>query len=166
MKKALIGLVAVVVLGGAGYLVLASNANQPEPVSVEPTPEVTATPTPSARPGLQTTDLKPSRDAVGEGTATRLVINGRFEHNLSATLPDPGQGKFYAGYLARQSPPAYFYTGKLQKEGDKYILNFQQSRIPTGYDQVIVSLEAADDKKIETRVLEGIFPGLQLTRTP
>lgn len=159
-SKLLLAAGIVVVVGGtaAAYLYI----NRPDPA---PAPTVLATPTPSPtispgfrpRGNAQTTQLKAVGGYSGEGEATRGTSGGRFSVSLTVQLPDPGPGKFYEAWLERKTPFATFSIGKLTKEGDAYALRFEQARDASAYDNLVVTLETADDKKRETSVLEASF---------
>jgi anti-sigma-K factor RskA len=150
---------AVIVVGGAaaGAYFLTRPKPQPAPVTVPveetPSPE----PTESLKPGQDVAPLKPIEGYQGVGEASRSVTPGRFVLTVSATLPDPPAGKFYEVYLVRKTPAGQFAAGKLTKEAEKWVFTLDQARDASAYAEVLISLEAKDDKQPEIRVLSGTF---------
>jgi len=52
---------------------------------------------------------------------------------------------------------AYISTGRLTLAKGGYMLEFESSRDYSEYSEVVVTLEAVDDKKPEKHILEGSF---------
>ncbi len=91
------------------------------------------------------------------GTAYILRKDGKLYHAVSAKLPDLSLG-FYEGWLVlkTQQNPVFFSTGKLLKDKDSnYTLSYSSDNLYKGYDFVVVTEEAVDDKKPEKHILEG-----------
>lgn len=98
---------------------------------------------------------------TGEGFSSRGWDTQSFKHSISAELPDPAPDKFYEGWLVKTTGGFdFFSTGKLEKNGDYYELNYSRDNYPKEYTQVVVTEETlADglDNKPEAHVLEGEF---------
>ena len=93
-----------------------------------------------------------------EGTATFVTVNDgkNFALVIEAKLPDPGVGQNYYAWLGTSlSDKNLVPMGKLQKNGDKFMLSFNQTGDYSKYKAVIVTLESNDDNIPETHVLEG-----------
>lgn len=158
-KSGLLTFLSVVIVGGAafgGYVLLTRDAPAPAPVSpIALTPS--ASPSPSAGPGERLVQLKPQGNVAGDGTAVRSLSSGRFVVKVNALLPDPPAGKFYEAYLERLTPAARFPIGKLTKDGNDWTVTLDQPRDASAYTTVFISLEAADDRQAEQRILTGSF---------
>jgi hypothetical protein len=148
--------VLILVAIAAYFLLLKKPEPQP---SVIPVPSSTPTPSPSSslNPTDQVAALKPEAGITGSGEASRSVSPGRFVVTVTAELPDPGQGKFYEVWLIRPTPEAEFSIGQLKKSGNRWVLTLDQTRDASAYTNVMVTSEAVDDKKPETKVLTGSF---------
>jgi hypothetical protein len=97
----------------------------------------------------------------GTGLATRSFDGKVFKHTVEAEISDPGEGKFYEGWLVTQSPSlSFFSTGKMEKEGDNYVLTYQDDEDKSDFNEVVITEETESqglDGNPEAHVLEGEF---------
>ena len=94
-------------------------------------------------------------DYSGSGSATRSFVDGIFMHTVKADLADPAEGNFYEGWLVKGSE--FFSTGKLEKDGDMYVLQFESNEDSRDYKTVVITEETEADDQPEEHVLEGEF---------
>jgi hypothetical protein len=98
-------------------------------------------------------------DYSGSGVAVSTYIDGVYSHTVSAELGDPAEGKFYEGWLAGGF--GFISTGKLEKEGDKYVLEFTSNDdLTSKYSKVVITEETEAnglDNKPEAHVIEGAW---------
>ena len=158
MKKLLILIILVII----GYYFW-NNANTPKtsPINTPATQSMTE------EEKMKTEMLESSLSAellavglfTGSGTATTTWNGSTFTNSVMATLPSPPEGKFYEGWLVRNSPELTFIsTGKLELEGDQYVLKYTSETNYPNHIDIVVTLEtSADglDNKPEAHVLEG-----------
>lgn len=106
-------------------------------------------------------ELSPVEPYSGSGVAVIIFDGTQFVHEVSATLPDPAEGKFYEGWLVRQQPQTVFIsTGRLEKLEDGYNLQFQSDQDLSQYTSAVITEETEAqglDGVPETHVLEGTF---------
>lgn len=152
------GLIAAVLLASGVVAALVFWPKKAEAPPPPPRPVATASPSPtlSPNPGERSAVLRPVGGTSGEGVAVRTVGN-EFSVRVTAQLPEPRSGSFYEAYLARTEPAAQFSIGRLQKVGEDWVVTLTQARDASAYGTLFVSLESADDKKPEQKVLEGAF---------
>lgn len=105
--------------------------------------------------------LNDVRGEDASGLATRNFVEGRFDHTALAALPDLTAGTHYRGWLVRGFEGDENYSvvdaGKLRVSKGGYLLEFSSSQDLSDHSQVWITIEAEDDGKPETRVLEGDF---------
>lgn len=73
-------------------------------------------------------------------------------------MGDPEEGKFYEDWLVKGV--SFFSTGKMKKDGDKYVLQYEVNENKSSFNNVVITEETeADglDGKPEMHVLEGYF---------
>ena len=115
--------------------------------------------------GSQTITLRDSQGGGNSGNATRSIVSGNNFLVVYANLPDPGEGKFYQAWVAREDKS--IHSGKLFRfDSSTYssVSNyaFDATNPPFQnfnglYNTVIVSQETLDDNVMETKILEGTF---------
>ncbi len=154
-KDIVIGLIVLTVLAGIVYLVR------------RPKDKLRVTSTPSVEERMEDVfnleipedaEKAPLEDVTGgnaSGIATRSYEDGRFVHVVLADLPDPEVGSFYEGWLARGDN--FVSTGKLRIAKGGYLLEFESGVDYSDFDEVVVTLEAIEDRNPEQHVLEGSF---------
>jgi len=92
------------------------------------------------------------------GTATIVRKDGQLIHSVIASLPTPRNGYVYEGWLVKEEPELQFIsTGVLEEDEGQYTLAVGLYNEYTGYDKVVITLEAEVDETPETHVLEGSF---------
>ncbi|MDQ3158938.1 MAG: anti-sigma factor [bacterium] len=94
----------------------------------------------------------------GEATRTFDLAGPKFFHDVIANIPDPAEGKFYEGWLVNNGK--FFSTGKLEKNGEQYILNYVGDKDYPDHNLVVITEETEAnglDNKPEAHVLEGSF---------
>jgi hypothetical protein len=158
-KNGILAFLGVIVIGGGAFTAYYFLTKDEPAAPVEPVAVTTpsASPSPSGAPGERIAQLKPIGNVSGDGTAVRSISSGRFVVKVSALLPEPPAGRFYEAYLERSTPPSQFSIGKLTKQGSDWVVTLDQARDASAYNQVFISLETADDKKPEQRLLTGSF---------
>ncbi len=110
--------------------------------------------------GALETLLEPVAGTHGSGTATSDVTDGRFQHVVVATLPEPPEGYFYEGWLIRSRPFDFFSTGRFIQHADdlKWYLVWDSPEDKRDFKKVIVTLEPDDgDEAPSEHVLEGAY---------
>lgn len=105
--------------------------------------------------GIEKTTLTDVSGAAGTGMATRKFEKGVFEHTAMASLPEPGVGKYYEGWLVRDGD--FFSTGKMKEIKGGWYLELSVDKDYSDYNQVVVTLEEKDDSQPEKHILEGSF---------
>lgn len=161
-RNIVIGLIVLLIIAGIVYWY--RKAGTPE---LPPAPQPTFEETFEDRFNIQVpedVDKAELRDVSGgdaSGLATRKFESGKFTHAVLADLSDPAAGYFYEGWLVRGRQGdenfAYISTGRLTLAKGGYMLEFESSRDYSEYSEVVVTLEAVDDKKPEKHILEGSF---------
>ena len=95
------------------------------------------------------------------GLATRKFDAGVFDHSILADLPDPGEGKFYEGWLVKGVQGEVGFevvsTGKMRIAKGGYLLEFSSKTDYSQFNEVVVTLEEKDDSTPEKHILEGSF---------
>ena len=109
---------------------------------------------------IESAALNAVGDYSGSGTATRQYDGSRFIHTVTANIGAPAEGKFYEGWLVRKIPFSIVSTGKLNKNGNAYILTFSSADDLNNHPGVVITEETESmglDGKPEAHVLEGSF---------
>jgi hypothetical protein len=106
-------------------------------------------------PGVETTRLADVEGGAKTGMATRETKEGKFEHYLMASLPEPEGSRFYQGWLVKDGE--FLLTGKLEERKGGWVLGYADVSDRGEYSQVVVTLEEKDDGEPEKKVLEGNF---------
>lgn len=148
MRKGVLLLVFVLVVAVVGWLLFDAGSNS----DVIPDEEIFEL--------VEAANLEAVGTYTGGGIATRIYIqpDGPFRHTVSAEISDPVEGKFYEGWLVGGF--GFVSTGKMVKDGDKYVLEFESNDDMTSYGKVVITEETAAnglDGKPEAHVLEGSF---------
>lgn len=97
-------------------------------------------------------------DVSGTVKATRSTLDSEFQHTVTANIDDPAEDKFYEGWLVTGTD--FFSTGKLEKNGEAYYLEYESAEDQSAYNEVVITLETlADglDNKPEAHIFEGEF---------
>ncbi len=105
--------------------------------------------------GVEKATLTDVTGGAGTGMATRKFEAGAFEHTAMASLPEPGAGQYYEGWLVRDSD--FISTGKMREMKGGWYLEFSSEKDYSDYNQVVITLEEKDDRLPEKHVLEGRF---------
>ena len=106
---------------------------------------------------VEKTDLKDVTGGTGTGLATRKWAGGTFTHSVLAGLTDPEKGSWYESWLVGEEPSDFIYTGKLRMAKGGWVLDYTSKTDLTDHRKVMVTLEKVDDRKPETKILEGSF---------
>jgi len=106
----------------------------------------------------ETAELFSVNNFDGSGVATRSFIGGEFNHIVTAELDDPTDGSFYEGWLIREPKAGdFFSTGKMEKVGSEYFLEYMSGKNYPDHNTVVITLEQNDDGEPEEHILEGTF---------
>ena len=161
MKSGMIWLIVVVVLLAGGWFLFGGGDMEKDMGSEEDgnvqVDDINDEPAEVTGPVIQEANLVAVGDYTGSGTATGSYEDGKYMHNVVADIGDPAEGKFYEGWLAGGF--GFISTGMLEKEGDKYVLEFTSDKdLTSKYSKVVITEETlADglDNKPEAHVIEG-----------
>ena len=105
--------------------------------------------------GVEKTTLADVTGGAGTGMATRKFEKGVFEHTVMASLPEPGAGQYYEGWLTRDGE--FFSTGKMESMKGGWYLEYSSNKDYPDYNRVVITLEEKDDSQPEKHLLEGSF---------
>lgn len=154
------------VLGGLAYaliyyLVLSQKSGYKYPTGT--TEKRYTTPSPSSEKAkIEAADLQAVGTYRGNGRATRSFDGTTFTHTVQANVGEPAKGKFYEGWLVKKKPTlTFFSTGKMEKQGNVYVLTYTASENYPDHQDVVITEESEAfglDGKPEDHVLEGTFP--------
>ena len=104
--------------------------------------------------------LRPVSDVAGELNASTSFLDGEFKNIVIGDVPVPAEGKFYEGWLVEPGSSDFFSIGELKKIDDIYMLEYSDSESKSGYNQIIITLEAKTDGFDgipETHIFKGEF---------
>lgn len=135
------------------------------PVTTPTIPKVTSSSEASSsatkKNAVETIKLKAVGSYTGSGTTTRIFIDGKFTHTITAALANPAAGKFYEGWLVNMSKtPPFFSTGPVENIDGVYKLTYETDVDYSSYTMVVITEETSDngfDGIPEAHVLEGLF---------
>ncbi len=105
-----------------------------------------------------TGELSDVSGGSGNGEAYVLRKAGKLWHAVSATLPEPGPGTAYEGWLVNKTPTLKFFsTGVMEKQQNgAYMISFVSNNLYEGFNEVVITLETVVDPTPEDHILEGI----------
>ena len=95
---------------------------------------------------------------TGSGSAESSYDGKMYSHKVTADIGDPAEGKFYEGWLVGSF--GFVSTGKMVKEGNQYVLQFESQEDMSSYKKVVITEETEAnglDNNPEAHVLEGNF---------
>ncbi len=147
MKKGALLLIIVLALVVVGWFLLGNDSDNMESGEVVPTDVIE-----------QEATLEAVGTYTGSGIAKSTYVDGKFVHTVDADIGDPAEGKFYEGWLVGGF--GFVSTGKMVKEGNQYVLQFESQEDMSSYGKVVITEETlADglDNNPEAHVLEGNF---------
>jgi hypothetical protein len=161
---ALLALILALILGGAYYFYtqkdLDQKNNQPltsqESISESDKSEDSIGPTVLEPEKIKLADVS---GGEGQGSANRIYSSNKFIHTITAQLSDPVNGSFYAGWLINLSSANQetISTGKLEKNGTDYYLEFISKTDYSLYNKVIITLQDQENSQPGKSILEGQF---------
>ncbi len=164
MMKALLIVIGMVVVIGGGWYWLKKTVKPEEKAAVGNNMVVNeriVRKYEEAKLGLSDNSEKINLSSVGKikglGMAVREVSGEVFLHTILAELPDPEVGKFYEGWLVRESDKSVVYSGRLELRKGGWMLEYVGKKDLNDHKLVVVTLESKDDQKPETHILEGRF---------
>src|SRR3989344_9033975 len=106
-------------------------------------------------------ELKDISGGSSTGIATRDFENNTFTHSVLADLPDPQDGKFYAGWLVRADVGSENFsqvsTGRMILAKGGWMLNFESKIDYSDHGKVVITEEERSDATPEKYILEGTF---------
>ncbi len=157
MKKGVLLLVIVLALVVVGWFLLGNDSDNMEsdevvPVDVIPTDVI---PTDVIE---QEATLEAVGTYTGSGSAESSYDGKMYSHKVTADIGDPAEGKFYEGWLVGSF--GFVSTGKMVKEGNQYVLQFESQEDMSSYKKVVITEETEAnglDNNPEAHVLEGNF---------
>ena len=110
---------------------------------------------------LDKAELKDITRQGGSGLATRNYENGIFNLTVLADLPDLEPNDFYEVWLSRGTAGQNNYSlisiGSLQIAKGGFLLDFNENKNYSDYQNVIISLETKLNTSPEKIILEGSF---------
>jgi|TARA_Y100000310_G_scaffold69828_1_gene65376 hypothetical protein len=152
MKKGVLLLVIVLALAVFGWFLLGNDSDKMESDEVVPTDVV---PTDVIE---QEATLEAVGTYIGSGSAESSYDGKMYSHKVTADIGDPAEGKFYEGWLVGGF--GFVSTGKMVKEGNQYVLQFESQEDMSSYKKVVITEETEAnglDNNPEAHVLEGNF---------
>ncbi len=172
-KNTLLLIVAIVVVVGLGFFVYKSavkpGAKPEEEVTTQPGERIVPSPkvtvniekkVEEARKTRQETKLIEMATGLEKGTTTRSFNGTKYLLAAVASLPNPGVGKYYQGWVeSRTATPARLAADRMAlADTGEYALVFSSTQYDFfKYEKVVITLEQTDDDQPETAVLEGTF---------
>ena len=147
MKKGALLLIIVLALVVVGWFLLGNDSDNMESGEVVPTDVIE-----------QEATLESVGTYTGSGIAKSTYVDGKFVHTVDADIGDPAEGKFYEGWLVGGF--GFVSTGKMVKEGNQYVLQFESQEDMSSYKKVVITEETEAnglDNNPEAHVLEGNF---------
>jgi hypothetical protein len=147
MKKGVLLLVIVLALVVFGWFLLGNDSDKMESDEVVPTDVIE-----------QEATLEAVGTYTGSGSAESSYDGKMYSHKVTADIGDPAEGKFYEGWLVGSF--GFVSTGKMVKEGNQYVLQFESQEDMSSYKKVVITEETEAnglDNNPEAHVLEGNF---------
>ena len=157
MKKGVLLLAIVLALVVFGWFLFANDSDKMESdevVSVDVIP-TDVIPTDVIE---QEATLEAVGTYTGSGSAESSYDGKMYSHKVTADIGDPAEGKFYEGWLVGSF--GFVSTGKMVKEGNQYVLQFESQEDMSSYKKVVITEETEAnglDNNPEAHVLEGNF---------
>ena len=152
MKKGVLLLVIVLALVVVGWFLLGNDSDNMESDEVVPTDVIP----------IDVIEQEATLEAVGtytgSGSAESSYDGKMYSHKVTADIGDPAEGKFYEGWLVGSF--GFVSTGKMVKEGNQYVLQFESQEDMSSYKKVVITEETEAnglDNNPEAHVLEGNF---------
>jgi len=106
---------------------------------------------------VETIILEDIAGKKADGKAIRYMQDGKFTHEIVASLPVPGEGTHYEGWLM-ESPTLFVSTGKLELLSEPvYTLSYVSDTDYNDYLRVVVTLQPDNVTEPDLYVLEGYF---------
>ena len=152
MKKGVLLLAIVLALVVFGWFLFANDSDKMESDEIVPTDVV---PTDVIE---QEATLEAVGTYTGSGSAESSYDGKMYSHKVTADIGDPAEGKFYEGWLVGSF--GFVSTGKMVKEGNQYVLQFESQEDMSSYKKVVITEETEAnglDNNPEAHVLEGNF---------
>ena len=147
MKKGVLLLAIVLALVVFGWFLFANDSDKMESDEVVPVDVI-----------RQEATLEAVGTYTGSGSAESSYDGKMYSHKVTADIGDPAEGKFYEGWLVGSF--GFVSTGKMVKEGNQYVLQFESQEDMSSYKKVVITEETAAnglDNNPEAHVLEGNF---------
>lgn len=152
MKKGVLLLAIVLALVVFGWFLFANDSDKMESDEIIPTDVI---PTDVIE---QEATLEAVGTYTGSGSAESSYDGKMYSHKVTADIGDPAEGKFYEGWLVGSF--GFVSTGKMVKEGNQYVLQFESQEDMSSYKKVVITEETEAnglDNNPEAHVLEGNF---------
>ena len=147
MKKGVLLLAIVLALVVFGWFLFANDSDKMESDEIIPTDVIE-----------QEATLEAVGTYTGSGSAESSYDGKMYSHKVTADIGDPAEGKFYEGWLVGSF--GFVSTGKMVKEGNQYVLQFESQEDMSSYKKVVITEETEAnglDNNPEAHVLEGNF---------
>ena len=147
MKKGVLLLAIVLALVVFGWFLFANDSDKMESDEVVPVDVI-----------RQEATLEAVGTYTGSGSAESSYDGKMYSHKVTADIGDPAEGKFYEGWLVGSF--GFVSTGKMVKEGNQYVLQFESQEDMNSYKKVVITEETEAnglDNNPEAHVLEGNF---------
>ena len=157
MKKGVLLLAIVLALVVFGWFLFANDSDKMESDEIVPTDVVPTDVVPTDVIEQEAT-LEAVGTYTGSGSAESSYDGKMYSHKVTADIGDPAEGKFYEGWLVGSF--GFVSTGKMVKEGNQYVLQFESQEDMSSYKKVVITEETEAnglDNNPEAHVLEGNF---------
>ena len=157
MKKGVLLLAIVLALVVFGWFLFANDSDKMESDEIVPTDVIPTDVIPTDVIEQEAT-LEAVGTYTGSGSAESSYDGKMYSHKVTADIGDPAEGKFYEGWLVGSF--GFVSTGKMVKEGNQYVLQFESQEDMSSYKKVVITEETEAnglDNNPEAHVLEGNF---------
>jgi cytochrome b involved in lipid metabolism len=169
MNKTIIIIIILIIIIGGGVFLYFNRGGEPEAEEMaelngeetkqEEEKDITVLEMLRVSSATQITELVAVDGSNSSGTAYILRKDGKVYHAVVASMPDPGEGNSYEGWLVQPSPLRFFSTGVMEKnEEDLWILEYTGDKEYSTYIRAVITEETSVDLIPEKHIIEGDFP--------
>lgn len=108
---------------------------------------------------MQSIDLVALSPFTGTASASRMLEEGKYTLSISLSTSLTSEGKYYEGWINNNSlNPSYISVGRLERAGDRYILEYTSSTDYMDYSTVYIT-EQSESPSSDIRLGAHMFQG-------